>query len=302
MSEATEAGLSKKIKHYCWAAADKAISGITCVSPKLNTMLRYKMVYGAFPDLKHPSTFSEKLCWLKLKRYMRDPLVIQCADKYRVREYVEQKGCGELLNELYGVYDSADMIPWEELPDQFVLKWNFGAGKNLVCRDKSKYSAREVAGQFREWGKDKCWLAYSELQYKYIPRKIVCEKYLEDDLHSNALPDYKVYCFHGEPLIVLVIQDRGQGTKAQFFDCDWNALENPKYPRPEKDMERPGCLQQMLDSARLLSEPFPFVRADFYVVNGRLYFGELTFTPAGGLYMSQTKINGKDMSEYLKVP
>lgn len=291
----------RQINSIKWKIADKAVSFVTYVSPKINTQLRYKMAYGVFPDLNHPRTFSEKLCWLKLFRYMNDPLVIKCADKYRVREYLEEKGCNALLNELYCVYDSAEQIEWDTLPDQFVMKWNFGAGKNLICKDKGHYTADDVISLFREWGKDKCWLPYSEMQYKHISPKIVCEKYLQDDSHSNALPDYKVYCFHGEPLATLVMLDRNEQVKAVFFDQDWNALDNPKYNRPNEKIEKPECFCQMMDSARILSKPFPFVRVDFYIVNGRLFFGELTFTPAGGIYTSHVKIQGKDMTDYLHI-
>lgn len=259
------------------------------------------MAFGTWPDLKNPKTFSEKLCWLKLYRYIKNPLVIQCADKYKVREYIQDKKCDGMLNELLGVYDSPEQIQWEKLPKQFVLKWNFGAGKNFICKDKERYKFEDVVVKFREWEKDKCWLSHSELQYKYIPHKIICEQYLEDDSYRSSLPDYKVYCFNGKPLAILVILDRNSEIKAEFFDCDWNVIKNEKYQSPEKDMDKPVCLEQMLESAKILSEPFPFVRVDFYVVNGKLYFGELTFTPAGGLYMSQTKLHGKDMTEYLDV-
>ena len=291
----------KKIKNICWKAREILICQITRFSPKLNTMIRYRMAYGSFPNLRNPKTFSEKLCWLKLYRYMKNPLVIQCADKFRVRDYVSDKGCGNLLNTLYDVCDSPERIAWDLFPNEFVLKWNFGAGKNLVCRNKSEYSVDQVKQLFHQWGKDRCWLSYSELQYKYITPQIICERYLQDDIYPNALPDYKVYCFNGEPLAILVILDRDSVIKAEFFDTDWQVINNPKYPKPEKDVERPECLQQMLDSAKLLCKPFPFVRVDFYVVNGKLFFGELTFTPAGGLYMSQTDIHGKDMAEYLDI-
>ena len=130
----------------------------TLLSPELNTRLHFREKFGRKLNLNHPNTFNEKLLWLKLKRYNNDPLVIQCADKYRVREYVEQCGCGHILNELYDVYDSAEEISWEKLPSQFVLKWNFGAGMNIVCSDKSKLNQDEVIGQLKRWGKCKYWL------------------------------------------------------------------------------------------------------------------------------------------------
>ena len=148
----------------------------TIISPKLNTKMRYKAAFGKELNLDNPKTLNEKLLWLKLNNYSKDPLVIQCADKYRVREYIKDCGCGDILNELYGVYDSADEIPWEDLPNKFVLKWNFGAGMNIVCTDKSQMRRDEVIRQMKKWGRNKYWLPYSEMQYKYIPQKIICER------------------------------------------------------------------------------------------------------------------------------
>jgi len=151
-------------------------SMLTVISPTLNTKYRYKKAFGKKLDLENPQTLNEKILWLKLKKYSKDPLVIKCADKYRVREYVKECGCGDILNELYGVYDSADEIPWESLPNEFVLKWNFGAGMNVVCTDKSKMNRDEVLKQMKKWGKRKIWLPYSEMQYADAPKKIICER------------------------------------------------------------------------------------------------------------------------------
>lgn len=277
--------------------------GLTVISPKLNTKARYKAAFGKKLDLKNPQTFSEKLLWLKLKDYINNPLVIQCADKYRVREYIRDCGCECILNELYGAYDSARDIPWEILPKSFVLKWNFGAGKNILVEDKSLLDVSETEKKLEKWGRTKYWLPYSEMQYKKTDKKIVCEKFLVDDNNPNVIPDYKVYCFHGEPKAIFVMHDRGYGIKTEFFDANWQVLENTnKYIRPQQETPKPACLEQMLEVSRKLSSPFPFVRCDYYVVNGKLIFGELTFTPAGGIQPSTTKIDGKDMSDFLHVP
>lgn len=276
--------------------------GLTCISPRWNTKARYRQVTGKKLNLANPGSFEEKLLWLKLNRYMKDPLVIRCADKYAVREYVAQVGCGDLLNELYGVYDTPGQIPWAQLPRKFVLKWNFGAGLNLVCDDKDKLDIPKEMKKLRKWEKSKPWLPHAEMQYKYAPKKIICEKFLEDPAGPGALPDYKVYCFHGEPKAVLVMHDRGRQVKTEFFDPQWNELENTaKYGGVEVATRPPACLDRMMEAARALSKPFPFVRCDFYVVGGKLYFGEMTFTPAAGLYVSKTKIEGKDMTEFLQV-
>lgn len=272
---------------------------LTYISPELNNRVRYRILFRKKLSLKNPTTFQEKLIWLKLKKYNNDPLVIQCADKFLVRQYVEKKGLADLLNELIDVYESVDEIYWERLPNQFVMKWNFGAGMNIICKDKSQLNEKEVKAQLRKWGRNKYWLPHAEMHYKYIPPKIICEKYLTDDCH-DAIPDYKVYCFHGKPLAILVMLGRGSKLKTQFFDKEWKILENTaKYEVSEEKIEKPECFEKMIKSAELLSEGFPFVRCDFYVVNKQLYFGELTFMPAAGFYASETNINGKSMADYI---
>lgn len=275
----------------------------TMISPTLNTRLRYRYLFKKKLNLKEPKTFNEKLLWLKLKRYNRDPLVIQCADKFRVREYVRDCGQEHTLTKLLGVWDSAKQITWQQLPEKFVLKWNFGAGMNIICTDKASLDIVKVTEQMDQWRKNKYWLPHSEMQYKYMPKKIICEEYLQCS-DSQTIPDYKVYCFHGKPLAILVMHDRGSDhISTEFFDVNWNPLANSvKYTAPTNQTKAPACLTQMVQTAKKLSEPFPFVRCDFYVVDGKLYFGELTFTPAGGMYTSTTTIDGKDMTEYLNVP
>lgn len=278
---------------------------LSLISPRLNTKVRYQHVFHKKLNLDTPKSFNEKLLYLKLNDYIKNPLVIQCADKYAVREYVSNCGYSHLLNELYGVYENTKDIAWDNLPQQFVLKWNFGAGMNIICSDKSKLNERETIEKLKKWGgwrKAKSWLLASEMQYKYAPKKIVCEKFLQNADGSESIPDYKVYCFNGEPQAIFVMHDRGKVIKTEFFDTQWNPLQNSeKYKEALIHSKKPECLNEMLDASRAFSKPFPFVRCDFFVVDGKLYFGELTFTPAGGLYTSQTKINGKDMSDYLSI-
>ena len=276
---------------------------LTIISPKLNTEARFKSIFGRKPDLNNPQTFNEKLIWLKIYKYMNNSLVNKCADKLRVREYVDECGVGYILNNLFGVYKHARNIPWDKLPNRFVLKWNFGAGFNIVCKDKSHINIKKVVKQLNKWERVKYWLPYSEMQYKGTKKRIICEEYLEDTENPGVIPDYKVYCFHGHPKAIFVMHDRGNDIKSEFFDIDWNLLENTqKYLTPEHVTPKPNCLREMLDIAEKLSEPFPFVRCDFYVVNNKLYFGELTFTPAGCLFTSTTKIDGNDMGTLLHVP
>lgn len=282
---------------------------LTIISPTLNTKALYLRMFGKKLDLNHPKTLNQKLLWLKLNHYMTDPLVIQCADKYRVREYIQKCGCEEILNDLIGAWDKPEDINWDLLPEQFALKWNFGAGFNLICGDKRKLNQKEVVKQFKKWRKSKCWLPHSEMQYKYIPKKIICEKYLNDG--QGFLPvDYKVYCFNGEAKYVMACIGRDLGKpKFLFFDKNWDLarINRDSVAAPEGyQIEKTEAMKKLFGYAEKISKPFPFVRADFYILEDKVYFGELTFTPAGALdnaYFPETDLMlGEmiDLSPYFK--
>lgn len=259
---------------------------LTIISPRLNTKARFRQKRRPL-DLENPVTLDEKIQFLKLSRYGKDPLVKQCADKYAVRKYIKEKGCSDLLVPLIAVYDKVDEIEWSSLPNAFAMKWNFGCGFNIICTDKTTLDIEDAKKKMQKWGKDRsCYLDYAEMQYKGVPRKIIVEEYLKPE--SGLLPaDYKVYCFNGQPKFILVCVGREHDgrPKFYFFDENWdlarinpdsiNAPLNFTYPKP-------SCFDKLMQSAKILSEPFEFVRADFYVVSDKVYFGELTFTPGGG--------------------
>lgn len=274
---------------------------LTIISPTLNTKLRYRQVFKHNINLNNPKSFNEKLLWLKLNTYHKNKLVIQCADKYAVRKYVEDCGYGHILNELYYTYDKVEDIKWGILPNKFALKWNFGAGFNIICNDKRDLNIEESCKKLKKWGKSKCWLSHSEMQYKYADKKIICEKYLDSD--QGFLPyDYKIYCFNGEPKAILVIMDRDKDSKGIFMSLDWKIISTiDKYTVPDIIPSKPESLDTMIDAATKLSKPFPFVRIDFYQYNEKAIFGEMTFTPAGGLYTAQTEVEGVSMGELLEI-
>ena len=262
---------------------------LSLISSELNTRVVYWMKFKKSIDLDHPKTLDEKIQWLKLNTYRNNPLVNQCADKYRVRAYVEECGCGGILNQLYGVYDSVEEVPWGNLPNQFVLKWNFGCGQNLIVKDKSKLNIDEAKQRLKKWYRlrNTFYLTYSELQYRGIPPKLICERMIETQ--DGSLPvDYKLYCFNGVPHCVLVCTKRGEmehGAQYYFFDRNWNLLRyNKRGKEAPSDftLPKPEGIDRLFEYAAILSKPFPFVRTDFYLENGEVIFGELTFTPCGG--------------------
>lgn len=281
----------------------KAISQFSVFSPETVSKIRYKNVFGKELDLNNPKTFNEKLMWLKLKKYANDPLVSQCSDKYAVREYVEKCGLGETLNGLIGVWDRAEDVEWDKLPERFAIKCNHGCGYNLICQSKSKFDVEKATAQLDAWMKEDFWKEYAEVHYKTIPKKIICEEYLEGK--GNALPvDFKIYCFNGKPAYIGNFIERDIVTDEilrGYFDLDWKPSSVFKGEMQPELFERPKCLEQMLEYAEILAKPFPFVRVDFYEVDGKIYFGELTFTPTGCLATYYTDEAQMELGELLNV-
>lgn len=285
-------------------------TGMTRISPRLNTEVLFFLKFHRPLNLKNPRTFDEKLQWLKLNYYPKQPLISQCADKYRVREYVEDCGCPEILNELYGAYDNVDEIPWNDLPDSFVIKWNFGCGQNIIVRDKSKLNIEETKNKLQSWygSRKTAYMSYSELQYKPIKPKIIIEKLI--DTEDGELPiDYKLYCYNGKIDCVMLCYGRGKLPHPVYymFDRDGNIKRynktGAKAPEGFKLEDKPANFDKLFHYAEVLSKPFPFVRADFYLEKGKVIFGELTFTPCGGMdtnYMPEGQLTMGDMIQLPK--
>ena len=176
-------------------------AALSYVSPRLNTELLFLKKFGRRVNLKDPETLNEKLLKRKLEQYGTDPLVRQCADKYRVRDFVAERGCGETLNRLIGVFDRVQDIDFDALPERFAIKWNFGCGYNLICRDKAALDIPAAKKQLEKWGREPFWAYYSELQYRNVPKKLIVEEYIGGD----TLPeDYKFYCFNGKARCVML--------------------------------------------------------------------------------------------------
>lgn len=276
---------------------------LAVISPRLASHYWYWGLFKRPLNLKKPATLNEKLMWLKLNTYRNDPLVCQCADKYLVREYVKQAGCGELLNTLYGVWDRVEDIPWETLPQSFVLKCNHGCAYNILCPDKSKLDISEAKTLLKRWMGQDFWKKHAEVQYRKIPKKIICEAFLGD---GTPPVDYKIYCFHGKASYILACAEREAGKpKFYFFDHEWKLCpitRDGKNAAPDFAMERPAHLEKMLEYAQQLSKPFPFVRVDFYHVNDRIFFGELTFTPSGALDTDRLPETDRLFGSMLQLP
>ncbi len=225
--------------------------------------------------------FGEKIQWIKmhgnLEKY-RD-----LVDKYKVREYVEQSVGSKYLTEIIEVYDSTDEIDFDKLPNKFVLKLNTGSGYNIICNDKSKLNKNKTIKKLNKWLKEDYSKIKKEPQYRNIEKKIICEKYMEDK--NGKLFDYKFFCFNGKVEFIEVDFDRFENHAMNFYDIDWNLmdLKKGKYPNYSGKFEKPKNLEEMIEVAEKISKKLPFARIDLYNVNEKIYFGEITLTPAGGL-------------------
>jgi len=237
---------------------------------------------GKYPDLENPKTFSDKMQWMKL--YYHDPLMSRCADKYEVRSFIEAKGYAYTLNGLIAVYKSVEEIDVKSLPVKFVMKASHGSGWNLICKDKNKINWIPWKKIMNIWLNSNVFWPGREWPYKNMTPRIICEKYIEDE--SGQLMDYKFFCFNGVPKFIQANKGRGTKRHAQnFYDTNWKILPFGKNlePLPGVIISQPVTFREMLEIARDLSGRFPFVRVDFYEVQGRVIFGELTFFPKSGL-------------------
>ena len=259
---------------------------LTSISPKWTINLLFKLCHHRKPDLENPKTLDEKIQWMKLHYFKENALVKQCADKWRVRDYVKDCGLEFILTETITCYDDPEEIDWNALPDKFVLKWNFGNGGNVVCTDKSKLDKSAAVRDLKRFGKLKFHLLAAEPQYDVARKVLICEKFIEPEC-GNSPVDYKIYCFNGEAKYVLCCIGRQEGRKPSFyfFDRSWHLqrLNRQGMMAPKNfALPKPDGMDALFEYAEKLSKPFPFVRADFYLEHGKAYFGELTFTPSGG--------------------
>lgn len=264
---------------------------------------KYKNIYKRNLNLTNPSTFNEKLQWLKL--YDRRPEYTVMVDKYLVREYVSDKIGAEYLVPQLGIWDEPEEIDFSALPDQFVLKCNHNSGLGMyICRDKSQLNISQVKKELRKGLKQDYYFTGREWPYKNVPRKIIAEQFLQSDV--GGLTDYKVHCFNGKPRFVLVCKDRfaDTGLTEDFFSEKWEHLNicRPNHPNATQTIKKPDKLPQLLELAKKLADGIPFLRVDFYIVDCKIYFSELTFFPASGFERFEPEEWDKTFGDWLVLP
>ena len=249
--------------------------------------------------LNDPQTFNEKIQWLKLFYYPTNDLIVQCSDKYAVRKYIASKGFEDILVPLLGVWNSVDELNWDSLPKKFALKCNHGCAYNIVCDDKQSLDFQAVKRQLNTWLKEDFSLFNCEVHYSKVKRKILCEEYIETK--DGFFPiDYKFFCFNGVPRFVGVFIERSTNLKRVFLNLSWepiNVTDDTNCEIPEK----PICYDRMLEVVKILCKDFIFVRVDLYAMDEKVLFGELTFTPTGGLAPFFTIEADKEIGKMLDI-
>lgn len=253
------------------------------IPDKIMIKIQYKIATGRNLNLKRPQRFTEKLQWYKL--YYRDNLMTKCADKYAVREYIEKKGYKDILIPILGVYDNANEINFDKLPNKFVMKTTNGSHTNLFCENKSKLNKEHAKDKLNKWLNRDTISPGREWAYHGIKPKIICEEYLEKD-NNNDLIDYKFFCFNGKVYCLYVIIERflKSGIKLGIYDRDFKKLNcrREDISPIEKEIYKPKNYEKMLRIAEDLAKDFPHVRVDLYNIDGKILFGELTFYDGSG--------------------
>lgn len=255
----------------------------------LQLLYRFKMSHKL--DLNHPKTFTEKIQWLKL--YNRKPEYTLMVDKYAVKKYV-----ADIIGEKYiiptlGVWDKPEDIDWDALPNEFVLKTTHGGGSGgvVICKDKKTFDRNKAILTLRDSMNSDIYRSLREWPYKDVKKRVLAEKYMvPKDMVNNPiyeLSDYKFFCFNGEPKYCQVIRDRHNKESIDFYDMNWRHQEfvglNPVASNGINPVPQPLLLDDMICICHKLSKNMKFVRIDMYVIDNRIYFGEITFYPASGM-------------------
>lgn len=245
--------------------------------------IQYKNIFLKDLDLDNPKTFNEKLQWLKL--YNRKPEYSTMVDKYAVKEYVASIIGEEYIIPTYGVWDKFDDIDFDSLPEKFVLKCTHGSGDVIICKDKSRFDKNYAKQKINKSLKTNYYKIGREWPYKNVRPRIIAEKYMEDK-ETSELRDYKFFCFDGISKSLFVATDRqknNEEVKFDFFDMEFKHLNFKQgHPNAATCPKKPKAFDEMRCLAEQLSKDIPHLRVDFYEVDGKVYFGELTFFHFGG--------------------
>ena len=284
-----------------WRNLVKRLSPIAYVKYQYRYITHHKL------NLKNPVRYTEKLQYLRLFVDPKDPEVIRCAGRVSVRDYVKEKGFEDALIPSLGVYDHFEDIPFDTLPSAFVLKCSHASGFNEIVKDKSQFHYEESKAKFDKWLSTDYGKKTMEPHYSKIKPQILIESYIGT---PTDLPvEYKIHVFNGTARNLYVVTGRGKDIRYTQYYIDWTPFDGSQFNgwlKSDTPLEKPKNFPDMVRMAEKLAAPFPFVRVDLYDVAGKIYFGEMTFTPAKGtLIFDDDKTDFEqgewlDISKYLK--
>jgi len=271
----------KKKNSILWTASDIFWRILMHITPtKLYLSLKYRVVFGSWIKWDNPTTYSEKLQWLKLYGYRAE--YTDYVDKIKVKNYVASIIGKEYIIPTLGVWDSGSDVDFVSLPDRFVLKCNHDSGKVIICTNKTLINESSIRRAINKQLRTNYYLRGRETPYKFVKRCVFAEEYMQDE-ETQELRDYKFYCFDGTPRLLLVATDRNYDVKFDYYDMDFNHLDIKRgHDNSVKKISPPSNFSLMKDIAAKLSSNIPHVRVDLYEVNGRVFFGEMTFYPSSG--------------------
>ena len=280
----------KKIKYAMRIVPDKAY-----------IQMYYFAHFKRFCNLRNPETYNEKLNWLKL--HDRNEEYTKLVDKYEVKEYIASIIGEDYIIPTLGVWNHFDDIDFEKLPNQFVLKCTHDSEGLVIVKDKSKLDKVAAKEKIEAALKQNFYYIGREWPYKNVKPRIIAEKYMEDHV-DGELRDYKFFCFDGQPKAMFIASDRASDhVKFDYFDLEFNHLDiNQKYPHAQNTLRKPETFDKMIEFSKILSKGFPHVRVDFYEVDGRLYFGELTFYHFSGFMPFEPSKWDKTFGDWIHLP
>lgn len=267
--------------------------------------LQYYRKFGKLPDLKNPKTFNEKIQWLKL--HDRKPEYTMMVDKYDVKKYIAEKIGKQYVIPTLGVWEKVEDIDWENLPMQFVLKCTHDSGSVVVCKDKNNFDKQDAAKKLDGYLKRNAFWIGREWPYKNVKPRIIAEKYLEE--RGHIVPeDYKVYCLNGKPKYIVVFHNRfndSQPLSETVYDLNWQPQHislDDHFAISDEVIPRPECLDELLEVCEKICYNYPQLRVDFYIIENKIYFGEITFHTASGFQPMIPKEVDSILGKEIKLP
>ena len=275
---------------------------VKCVSKKGYISYQYKYITHHKLDWKGLNRYTEKLQYLRLYVYPKNDLASKCAGRVGVREYLKEQGFDELLIKIYGVFDRFEDIDFSKLPNQFVLKCSHGCAMNYICYDKSKINYEELKKKFNKWLKTNYGKKTLELHYSKIKPQIIIEELM---LENGKLPtEYKIHVFNGKAKNLYVVTSRGVDIRYNNYYIDWTPFDGSQFngwKKTDYPLKKPSNFDEMVVVAEKLASKFPFVRVDLYNINGKIYFSEMTFTPAKGTLILDDDQCDFEMGKWLDI-